>query len=207
MNIVTFEVPTQAGTVRRLGALQGGQGATIVDLNAAFVAALIDDGDEPTPQAYAALRMPPDMVGWLRAGRYGTEAAGRALEYAFAHPGALGPHGESLVYPRQDVRLLAPLPRPTAFRDFSIYEQHMTRGDGVKFVKTPDWYVTPPYYKGSCTGIAGPEDVVPWPYYTKRLDLDVSVVWDRTQNPKQESSGAVPKQDDFRLTLGLGVRF
>ncbi len=42
---------------------------------------------------------------------------------------------------------------------------------------------------------------------TKRLDLDVSFVWDRTQNPKQESNGAVPKQDDFRLILSLGVRF
>ncbi len=42
---------------------------------------------------------------------------------------------------------------------------------------------------------------------TKRLDLDVSFVWDRIQNPKQESSGAVPKQDDFRLVLGLGLRF
>ena len=42
---------------------------------------------------------------------------------------------------------------------------------------------------------------------TKRFDLDVSLVWDRIQNPKQDSSGATPKQDDFRLILGLGVRF
>jgi len=42
---------------------------------------------------------------------------------------------------------------------------------------------------------------------TKRFDLNVSLVWDRTQNPKPDSSGLVPKQDDFRLMLGLGVRF
>jgi putative salt-induced outer membrane protein YdiY len=42
---------------------------------------------------------------------------------------------------------------------------------------------------------------------TKTLDLDVSFVWDRTQNPKQESNGTIPKQDDFRLTLGLGINF
>ena len=42
---------------------------------------------------------------------------------------------------------------------------------------------------------------------TKRFDLDVSLVWDRVQNPKPELGGAVPEQDDFRLTLGLGVRF
>jgi putative salt-induced outer membrane protein YdiY len=42
---------------------------------------------------------------------------------------------------------------------------------------------------------------------TKRFDLDVSFVWDRIQDPKQELGGTVPKQDDFRLILGLGVRF
>ena len=42
---------------------------------------------------------------------------------------------------------------------------------------------------------------------TKRFDLDVSFVWDRTQDPIQQNGGAVPKQDDFRLILGLGVRF
>jgi putative salt-induced outer membrane protein YdiY len=42
---------------------------------------------------------------------------------------------------------------------------------------------------------------------TKRLDLDISLIWDRTQNPKEESSGSVPQKDDFRLVLGLGMRF
>jgi hypothetical protein len=42
---------------------------------------------------------------------------------------------------------------------------------------------------------------------TKRLDLDVSFIWDRVQNPKEDSSGETPKQDDLQLILGLGVRF
>jgi putative salt-induced outer membrane protein YdiY len=42
---------------------------------------------------------------------------------------------------------------------------------------------------------------------TRRLDLDISLVWDRTQVPQTESNGTVPKQDDLRLVLGLGVRF
>jgi len=42
---------------------------------------------------------------------------------------------------------------------------------------------------------------------TKRFDLDVSFVWDRTQHPKPDSNGDVPKQDDFRLIVGLGVTF
>ncbi len=39
------------------------------------------------------------------------------------------------------------------------------------------------------------------------LDLDVSFVWDYLQSPQTESSGAVPKHSDLRLSLGVGVKF
>jgi|SRR5688572_26902 len=39
------------------------------------------------------------------------------------------------------------------------------------------------------------------------LDFDFSFVWDRVQQPRADSSGLVPKKDDFRLILGLGFDF
>jgi hypothetical protein len=42
---------------------------------------------------------------------------------------------------------------------------------------------------------------------TKRFDLDLSFVWDRISNPKAGADGITPKQDDFRLIVGLGVDF
>jgi putative salt-induced outer membrane protein YdiY len=39
------------------------------------------------------------------------------------------------------------------------------------------------------------------------LDFDISFVWDRVQRPRPDSSGVVPKKDDFRLILGLGFDF
>lgn len=42
---------------------------------------------------------------------------------------------------------------------------------------------------------------------TKRFDLDVSLIWDRISNPKIGSDGVEPKQDDFRLIVGLGADF
>lgn len=42
---------------------------------------------------------------------------------------------------------------------------------------------------------------------TRRLDLDISLIWDRIENPQPDSSGTVPKQNDFRLNLSLGVKF
>lgn len=41
----------------------------------------------------------------------------------------------------------------------------------------------------------------------RHLDLDVSFVWDYLQNPQTESSGTVPQHSDFRLNLGVGVKF
>ena len=39
---------------------------------------------------------------------------------------------------------------------------------------------------------------------TRRLDLDLSFVWDRIQDPKPEDDGRVPNQDDFYYFFGLG---
>jgi hypothetical protein len=35
----------------------------------------------------------------------------------------------------------------------------------------------------------------------------LSLIWERTEQPPAESSGVVPKQDDFQTVLSLGIRF
>lgn len=42
---------------------------------------------------------------------------------------------------------------------------------------------------------------------TGRLDLDVSLVWDRIENPQVRADGTTPERDDFRLMVGLGYEF
>jgi hypothetical protein len=42
---------------------------------------------------------------------------------------------------------------------------------------------------------------------TSLLDIDISFVWDRIQNPRPDSDGNVPEQDDFRLIFGLTFEF
>jgi len=39
------------------------------------------------------------------------------------------------------------------------------------------------------------------------LDVDLSFVWDRVQEPRPESSGVVPEKDDYRLIVGVGFDF
>lgn len=176
MKLVSFEVATAVGRARRIGALlDGDEGGRVADLTSCYAACLADGADEPTPRELAGVRCPPDMVGWLRGAHKSREAADQAVAWVRgAAADARGVDGERLVFVRDEIRLLAPVPRPNAFRDFSTYQTHMSKAD-VPFPKTESWYVTPPYYKGSCDTVTGPEDPVPFPYYTERLDLELEL--------------------------------
>jgi 2-keto-4-pentenoate hydratase/2-oxohepta-3-ene-1,7-dioic acid hydratase in catechol pathway len=180
MKLVTFSVATPVGPMSRLGALiDGHQDGRIADLTASYAAFLAAETDEPTPQGLAALRTPPDMIGWLTGAHKSREAAEHAVAYVRrqverdANP--LGLDRARLVYPRSEVRLLAPLPRPRTMRDYSIYEEHMTQAPGATGEKRPAWYRWPPYYKGNPDSVVGPEDPVPYPYYTQKLDLEPEI--------------------------------
>jgi 2-keto-4-pentenoate hydratase/2-oxohepta-3-ene-1,7-dioic acid hydratase in catechol pathway len=180
MRLVTFGVLGPTGLVRRLGAQLGeGFGKSIVDLNNAYAFYLASETDETLPREIANVRTPPDLIGWLRGGPRSREAAHLAVQfverlwdterkYSYADWGKLW-------YDRSEVRLLAPLPRPNSIRDFSIYEEHMTRAPGATGAKRPTWWRWPPYYKGNPDSVIGPEDPIPYPYYTKRLDLEPEV--------------------------------
>ena len=38
---------------------------------------------------------------------------------------------------------------------------------------------------------------------TRLLDFDVTLEWNRIQNPREDEDGNTPLQDDFRMTVGL----
>jgi hypothetical protein len=39
------------------------------------------------------------------------------------------------------------------------------------------------------------------------LDLDISLIWDRIENPQRDANGNLPQQDDLQLIVGLGYDF
>jgi 2-keto-4-pentenoate hydratase/2-oxohepta-3-ene-1,7-dioic acid hydratase in catechol pathway len=173
MKLVTFQVSGPLGAQRRLGALDS---ARIVDLTTAYAAYLSERTDEPTPRELAQLRTPPDLIGWLRGQHKSREAAEQAVAFArHQAPSATDRNGARLTFARDEVKLLAPLPRPNSLRDFSIFEEHMTRREGGGIPKRPQWYRYPPYYKGNPDSIIGPEDAIPHPYYTDKLDLELEI--------------------------------
>jgi 2-keto-4-pentenoate hydratase/2-oxohepta-3-ene-1,7-dioic acid hydratase in catechol pathway len=173
MKLVSFSVSAPTGPQRRLGALSGDR---IVDLTTAYATYLARATDEPMPRELAQLRTPPDLIGWIRGQHKSREAADQALVFARGlETTALGLDNARLIFARNEVKLLAPLPRPNSLRDFSIFEEHMTRREGGGIPKRPSWFRWPPYYKGNPDSIIGPEDPIPFPYYTQKLDLELEI--------------------------------
>ena len=42
---------------------------------------------------------------------------------------------------------------------------------------------------------------------TDSLDLELSLIWDRIQEPQPDANGVLPEQDDWRYVVGLGWEF
>lgn len=103
---------------------------------------------------------PASMLELLRLGTEGVALAEAALRRA--------DDGE----PLDDVRLRAPLPRPNSMRDFMLVEEHVKNTFGAV---PPEWYDVPVHWKGNPDTVIGPDDEVPWPHYTDKLDYELEV--------------------------------
>jgi fumarylacetoacetate (FAA) hydrolase len=89
--------------------------------------------------------------------------------------GALSIGGVEMAVPLDEIRLLAPLPRPPSLRDFYAFEQHVAtamrnRGRGVP----PAWYEMPAFYFSNHTAIYGPAADIPMPR-TTALDYELEI--------------------------------
>jgi 2-keto-4-pentenoate hydratase/2-oxohepta-3-ene-1,7-dioic acid hydratase in catechol pathway len=74
-----------------------------------------------------------------------------------------------------EARLLAPL-RPRSMRDFLAFEGHLKGALGRLGRPIPEeWYEVPAYYKGMPDTVIGPEEEIPWPAFTERLDHELEL--------------------------------
>lgn len=96
-------------------------------------------------------------------------------ERASSLAGAYSIGGAAMLLPLDEVRLLAPLPRPTSLRDFYAFEDHIgtiarQRGRHVP----PAWYEIPTFYFSNHQAIYGPGADVHMPR-TKALDYELEI--------------------------------
>jgi 2-keto-4-pentenoate hydratase/2-oxohepta-3-ene-1,7-dioic acid hydratase in catechol pathway len=171
MKLATFEIPTPAGPLRRIGAAVDGK---LVDFAAAYAAHLEATDPGCDAQRVAGLLFPSDMIGYLGTGDLGRRAAEDAIAAASIHAERFGARTS---YAPSEVRLLAPVPRPRVIRDFLTFEGHMlTAGKALGRASIPPvWYEVPAYYKGDPDTVSGPEDVIEWPTYCEKFDFELEL--------------------------------
>jgi 2-keto-4-pentenoate hydratase/2-oxohepta-3-ene-1,7-dioic acid hydratase in catechol pathway len=173
MKLVSFRVTTPLGTFTRVGVLHG---QNIVDVNMAY-ARWLNDQREAQPYRLANAQVPSTMLEFLEGGSSTLAAARRAVDYVvtLGHE-SQGPSGETLFYPTGEVVTSAPLPNPASLRDFIAFENHIAatskkRGQPIP----PEWYKAPAYYKGNHRTIIGPDEDLPWPLDTTKLDYELEL--------------------------------
>jgi len=172
MKLATFEIPTPAGPIRRLGALVEDR---LIDLQAAYADHLEWSDPGCDAERLAALLIPSDMVAFLGHGTLGIEAATRAIDAAIHHVEDIGPHTH---YALDEVLLLAPVPRPRVMRDFLTFEGHMkqaSRALGRGGEVPAAFYEVPAYYKGDPDTVVGPDADVYWPPYSEKFDFELEL--------------------------------
>jgi 2-keto-4-pentenoate hydratase/2-oxohepta-3-ene-1,7-dioic acid hydratase in catechol pathway len=173
MKLVSFRVQTPLGAFIRAGALSG---ETVVDLNMAY-SRLLADQDEPQPYRMANAAVPATMLELLEGGASALERARKAFDYATRLGNTMrGPEEECVVYSSDSIHVVAPLPNPPSLRDFIAFENHIAatskkRGQPVP----PEWYKAPVYYKGNHRTIIGPNEDLPWPLKTTKLDYELEL--------------------------------
>ena len=91
--------------------------------------------------------------------------------------------------PIEEVRMLAPLPRPAAILDCGLTPRHLGNSSAVMLRRSLPAVIGPVvgaaarrllrrpspgvrYYKGNCASVSGPGETIPWPPFTAYLDIE-----------------------------------
>jgi fumarylacetoacetate (FAA) hydrolase len=117
-----------------------------------------------------------DVRGWVGAieGDRVVHLAAQSLASFFTGGGSAREHDE---YALEDVRLLAPVPRPPSVRDAYAFEEHVRNAARVTGRPgVPDeWYELPVFYFSNPAAIFGPDDEIPFPAGSEELDYELEV--------------------------------
>ena len=117
-----------------------------------------------------------EVRGWVGAieGDRVVHLAAQNLASFFTGGGSAREHDE---YALEDVRLLAPVPRPPSVRDAYAFEEHIK--NAARVTGRPgvpeEWYELPVFYFSNPAAIYGPDDEIPYPAGSNELDYELEV--------------------------------
>jgi 2-keto-4-pentenoate hydratase/2-oxohepta-3-ene-1,7-dioic acid hydratase in catechol pathway len=179
MKLISFEVQTSLGRFNRLGAVVQDK---IIDINNSYSALLADSGEVNSAKRIADGLIPPDMVMFLEGGKSSMDAAKQTIAYATErlqkNTNPLGAHGQRLHFLENEIRWLAPVPKPHMIRDGILLLDHYKVGMERLFKITgkdqiPEASKTMPiFWKPSRSAVGAHLQDILWPKYSQKLDYE-----------------------------------
>lgn len=182
-------------------------GDMVIDL-AAAAPLVFEDMEDARWDLLEVLRGAPDGMGLDGAAeiaaavldQLGVSDADELAELGRMASGGLSIGGAEMLLPLDEVRLLAPLPRPPSLRDFYAFEGHVQAAYRQRGRPVPmNWYSFPVFYFGNHAAVYGPGAEIPTPR-TRRLDyeLEVACVVGRAGRD-------IPEEDAGEYIAGLTI--
>jgi 2-keto-4-pentenoate hydratase/2-oxohepta-3-ene-1,7-dioic acid hydratase in catechol pathway len=167
MKFVTFATGQAGRPVLRAGVLADG---VVVDIDRAVSAR------GGSPVAGSSSGGSSQLLTLIRGGDGALDIAREAVEHVVA-TGAERNGDDAIIHSLEEVQLVAPLPRPNSLRDYLVVEEHLRNcvAAGILEAIAEEWYNIPAHYKGNVDEIYGPDDTIPWPAYTDKLDYELEI--------------------------------
>ncbi len=183
MRFVSF---APAPGIERFGILLSD--SRILDIQGGYAAKLARELPSDRATALAQAIAPADTHNFIRNGAIALDAAKQARD--FAEGGNVrGPRGEKIVFAANEVKLLAPVPRPPKFiaagKNYFEHQDEMGRPADAKQPQLPIAHVQ------FASTIVGPDATVAIPPETKHFDYEVeiaAVIGKRAVNVSQETA-------------------
>ena len=170
MKYVAYRLSTPLGEMPRIGYVR--EDGQIVDLRAVYRLYLREKEQVFDWETLADSVMPDDLLSYIRRGSVCQEAMEKAKAY-FEESGSPERGEEQYLFPKEAVRLTAPVPFPVSLRDNSAYLQHIQSSLGGNL---PEVYRRrPPCYRGSTTNSITSGDEVTWCAGSQFMDYETEI--------------------------------
>lgn len=173
MKLCTFTIQTPVGEFARVGVAIDAD--RVVDATAARIAHL----ERTLPLAAAArvaqAQVPPDMIKLIEAGHIAREWITEAVEDVTERGIGATSRRERTLYNTQEIRLLAPIPRPPGIACFVTWPAHIedSRDKGFPMLAFPERDSDMrAYYKANPDAVEGPGTTIPRPGYAIETDVE-----------------------------------
>jgi len=180
MKICNYKRKTPFGIQKRLGIIFDDK--TIVDVNFTWEA-MFERHGYYAPDRRAEMLAPNSLADFLKIYQ---EMSIQKLQETLQCWGELKSRGILKTKNQSDIafhlldaidtKFDIPLDQIGMYRDFYAHEKHVKKGFEKRNEPVPEaWYEIPAYYKGGNTGFIGNDEIIPWPYYSQKLDYELEL--------------------------------